>query len=788
MDKNVILEILTRIKNKIQESSFVNYSKDIRHNISNRLEANIDILKKKIQDPKNYIEAKAQDYEEIIEEYLDDIKDERRRNEEELTKIDFRIKNLQDNISAYKKILKDLEKKLSGNTKSNKKSVKQDSEEAKLAKYNSSMEDLSKLSDLFDEQQRYDNYSEELKHTEDALKAYKDKKDKLVKRNAELDKNITKYTNIVNNFSLARENAIDDVEMRRDDHELAIYEDSLSRYKSLESAFTNSYQKEVEDLINNYSNDAITFEELKERLLLVNEKLNVQIDLEDRKDLISYGKDLLETLKLKVSNKRSYESKSKVTTEDSAILKYLKDRMMESQSELSYYRRGLETINDQLSFLDDQIRVIENKSKQLEGKMGRFVSTVEDQREEEIKKQNEVFASDVQYYKSLKKEYLKEKKQIEKNIVSAMEANEKYETLYNSRENELKERTILNVYEKEMDMDKVKDLESCLLILGFNTDMIDVSIDKEIEEINSYKVDNEKKENTPLYDNNGNEIPSFLKDELEKEEQEETKQQESEGVSIETPEIKQEVQDTQKIPSFVYEQLAKEEQQESDLSQEIVEEPVIGESTDNKNVEINEEELKELTESDIKNLVALLNKNSTNEVTQSIDDMNTTEESTFAKEIEPSSNELNTLNINLGDEDISFEETNSEEYKKIDGNEFTDDGVIHESLARKVRSNESINALNSFFAEQESLLNEEEEITEHPNDEITVDNNGEEYSFDLGTPEKEEQPLVENKSLSEELPVQNEQEELKELTVDELENLRRELLKNEEYEGGTYGK
>lgn len=750
MDKNVILEILTRIKNKIQESSFVNYSKDIRHNISNRLEANIDILKKKIQDPKNYIEAKAQDYEEIIEEYLDDIKDERRRNEEELTKIDFRIKNLQDNISDYKKILKDLEKKLSGNTKSNKKSVKQDSEEAKLAKYNSSMEDLSKLSDLFDEQQRYDNYSEELKHTEDALKAYKDKKDKLVKRNAELDKNITKYTNIVNNFSLARENAIDDVEMRRDDHELAIYEDSLSRYKSLESAFTNSYQKEVEDLINNYSNDAITFEELKERLLLVNEKLNVQIDLEDRKDLISYGKDLLETLKLKVSNKRSYESKSKVTTEDSAILKYLKDRMMESQSELSYYRRGLETINDQLSFLDDQIRVIENKSKQLEGKMGRFVSTVEDQREEEIKKQNEVFASDVQYYKSLKKEYLKEKKQIEKNIVSAMEANEKYETLYNSRENELKERKILNVYEKEMDMDKVKDLESCLLILGFNTDMIDVSIDKEIEEINSYKVDNEKKENTPLYDNNGNEIPSFLKDELEKEEQ-------------------------------------LEEQQESDLSQEIVEEPVIGEPTDNKNVEINEEELKELTESDIKNLVALLDKNSTNEVTQSIDDMNTTEESTLAKEIEPSSNELNTLNINLGDEDISFEETNSEEYKEIDGNEFTDDGVIHENLARKVRSNESINALNSFFAEQESLLNEEE-ITEHPNDEITVDNNGEKYSFDLGTPEKEEQPLVENKSLSEELPVQNEQEELKELTVDELENLRRELLKNEEYEGGTYGK
>ena len=214
---------------------------------------------------------------------------------------------------------------------------------------------------------------------------------------------------------------------------------------------------------------------------------------------------------------------------------------------------------------------------------------------------------------------------------------------------------------------------------------------------------------------------------------------------------------------------------------------MIGEPTDNKNVEINEEELKELTESDIKNLVALLDKNSTNEVTQSIDDMNTTEESTLAKEIEPSSNELNTLNINLGDEDISFEETNSEEYKEIDGNEFTDDGVIHENLARKVRSNESINALNSFFAEQESLLNEEE-ITEHPNDEITVDNNGEKYSFDLGTPEKEEQPLVENKSLSEELPVQNEQEELKELTVDELENLRRELLKNEEYEGGTYGK
>ena len=760
MDKNVVLDILRKIKNKIQESTFVDYTKDIRHNIDNSLKKYIDTLSKKLKDPKNYIESNVQNYEENIENSLEDFNEELKRNEAELPKLNFRIESFQSLVDNYEKLKKSLKKSLESNTKS-KQAIEPGEKDIELAQYAGT--DVSKLANLFDEQQLYDTYTERLDNSKWVLKLDKAKKDKLEKRNQELEKAIEKCKKIVEDFSIDRENSVDDLEMKRDDRELAIYENSLAKYKSFKNAFTNSYEREIDELISDYSNDVITFEQLKEKLLILNEKLNVNIEEKDEKSLIPYAKDVVETLKLKVAIKKNYESDAAISSEDADILNKLKDKKISAESKWNHYKSERSSLVEQIESLDKKIASLELKVSELEDRRGRFISTVETEKDKEIAKQIEIFNEDIKCYKELRKEYDKDRKELERNIIFAKENKEKYEKEYNSRKQELESRKVFDAYQREMDLDRIKVLESCLLILEFNADMINVSIKDELEELQASKVEKE-----PLYDNNGNQIPSFVKDELDKQEEvEEQPVEEETPVEEEVPEV----EPAQDLPSFVYEQLEKEEQQEEttepevaveDTTTEEVQETVEETPTTQETVETSEEdkgeELKELTHEEIEQLAEAFR--------------------STQQEVNPS------IDINLGDENISFEQTNSDEYKEIDGNEFVDDGIIHFDLARQVRSDEYIGKLNSFFLEQQESL--DGEVEEERTEEITVDNNGEEYSFDLGNQDEPQEETVFTEEIEPEptnKPVQEEQEDpLKEFTLDELKELQKE------YKGGSYGK
>ena len=768
MDKNAVLEILTSIENKINESKFAKYTKDlrVRPNIVNILQERIDELSNKLDNEKNYLGVSTKDYNDLNKDYLSDCEKQKKANEERIKSIDYRLSKWEKNKAQQEKELKALKKELSDSTKadstkSKKQTKKLTKEEEQLLEYKNMhldpRDEFKNALDQSDEQALKKQKEKDLEQIKKAISSLKKEKENLVSKNKELEREIKNLNKLIEQFPINTINAIDNVLRRHDSQELNIYKESLKKYKSQEKMYTDFFQEEIKQLKEDYSNNVITTNILIEKLELLNERLNVKFKDEELRsnvisDLIKETDDFIEELKLKVLRDKNYEYTIQPSDEEVSILNRLKDDKEISQAELNFYRPRLDNIKEKNELWDSLIRKTNEKSDYLKDKTGRFVSTVKDEREKAIEAQIDEYSNDVEAYKNNKKIYLNLKGQVEKIIVWAEEANKKIEEIIKAYEKKINSRTGIDVYAKEEDIEKIDTLVLCKLILGFKTDMIDFSIEDELKtlrEQNSMETTSEKEE--ILVDNNGNQIPSFLKDELNNQDTNEEDSVQEEISAEEKNEEPEEVKVTQELPSFVYEQLEKEEKSQDEPIQE-----------ENKA----EEGLRELTDDELKELAISLAKNSS---------------------------ESPSIDINVGDDNVSFDQTFSEDYKELDGNEFVDDGIIHKDLAKRVRTEDYIGKLNNFFLEQQETLNNEVN-EETQTDEITVDNNGEEYTFDLGNQESvlnDDQNSKEDSIINEEIetaPVtenNQEQQDIRESTMEELEELRNQL---KEYKGGTYGK
>lgn len=261
--------------------------------------------------------------------------------------------------------------------------------------------------------------------------------------------------------------------------ELRLYKTALDKYENL---LGNIYVFEVENLINRYKNNFASNEDVISAIRDINAELKSSIQEIDP-TLLQLCDSLIASLELKTKDPNNYKSDEEFSSEDNELLENLNNKVIDSQKEVTDYRKKLGAINKSFVEIDKIIKDVEAKNTILRNRLEVFIPSTDLERKEAVQNQIEAFTKKLNAYKEIRKIYNREKINVEKSIVLAEDFNSDYGNVRAQADRDLRLNEVYDTYAREMDMEKIEVLQACIKVLNYNGKDNSFNLDDEVNEL-----------------------------------------------------------------------------------------------------------------------------------------------------------------------------------------------------------------------------------------------------------------------------------------------------------------
>lgn len=261
--------------------------------------------------------------------------------------------------------------------------------------------------------------------------------------------------------------------------ELRLYKTALDKYENL---LGNVYVFEVENLINRYKNNFASNEDVISAIRDINAELKSSIQEIDP-TLLQLCDSLIASLELKTKDPNNYKSDEEFSSEDNELLENLNNKVIDSQKEVTDYRKKLGAINKSFVEIDKIIKDVEAKNTILRNRLEVFIPSTDLERKEAVQNQIEAFTKKLNAYKEIRKIYNREKINVEKSIVLAEDFNSDYGNVRAQADRDLRLKEVYDTYAREMDMEKIEVLQACIKVLNYNGKDNSFNLDDEVNEL-----------------------------------------------------------------------------------------------------------------------------------------------------------------------------------------------------------------------------------------------------------------------------------------------------------------
>ena len=263
------------------------------------------------------------------------------------------------------------------------------------------------------------------------------------------------------------------------EQEIDLYKKTLKKYENL---LGNAYVYEVENLINRYKNNFAGNEGVVGTIRDINAELKSSIQEVDPA-LLEFCNSLIASLEEKVKDSNNYKNDEIFSKEDAKLLESLNAKVIDSQKEVEYYRLQLDNINKSIKEVEEAIKEKEGNSEILRNRLGVFIPATDLQRTEDVQNQRDIFDKQLNAYKEIRKNYNREKKNIERAITLAADFNSDYGNVHAIANRDLQIKDTYNIYAREMDMEKIEVLQACIKVLTYSNKDNNFNLDEEVKSL-----------------------------------------------------------------------------------------------------------------------------------------------------------------------------------------------------------------------------------------------------------------------------------------------------------------